>query len=147
MKRLFVLIFFLFIAIKIFSLSFFDDRDHAELAREILSAMSDEQALAQTFMLGWVGAEPSPLILNWIRQRNIGGVKIFGWNTDNTILLARTVGMLQSAALNTQFSIPLFVAGDVRSSPFRQVVVAAGEGAVAAHSAAAYIDALRGQEY
>jgi thioredoxin reductase (NADPH) len=39
-------------------------------------------------------------------------------------------------------SIPgLFAAGDVRASPFRQVVVAAAEGAIAAHSAAAYIDA------
>lgn len=36
----------------------------------------------------------------------------------------------------------LFVAGDVRATPFRQVVVAAAEGAIAAHSAAAYIDAL-----
>jgi len=37
-------------------------------------------------------------------------------------------------------SIPgLFVAGDVRSGSFRQVIVAAGEGAVAAHSAAEYI--------
>jgi len=33
----------------------------------------------------------------------------------------------------------LFVAGDVRSGSFRQVVVAAGEGAVAAHNAAEYI--------
>jgi thioredoxin reductase (NADPH) len=33
----------------------------------------------------------------------------------------------------------LFVAGDVRSSPFRQVVVAAAEGAIAAHCAAEYI--------
>jgi len=33
----------------------------------------------------------------------------------------------------------LFVAGDVRSGSFRQVVVAAGEGAVAAHCAAEYI--------
>jgi thioredoxin reductase (NADPH) len=41
----------------------------------------------------------------------------------------------------------LFAAGDVRSSPFRQVVVAAGEGAVAAHCAAAYIDGLRGEAY
>jgi thioredoxin reductase (NADPH) len=40
-------------------------------------------------------------------------------------------------------SLPgLFAAGDVRAAPFRQVVVAAGEGAVAAHSAAAYIDEL-----
>jgi thioredoxin reductase (NADPH) len=41
----------------------------------------------------------------------------------------------------------LFAAGDVRAAPFRQVVVAAGEGAVAAHSAAAYIDALKGESY
>ncbi|MDR2136381.1 MAG: FAD-dependent oxidoreductase [Treponema sp.] len=40
-------------------------------------------------------------------------------------------------------SVPgLFVAGDVRSSPFRQVVVAAAEGAIAAHCAAEYIGAL-----
>jgi thioredoxin reductase (NADPH) len=45
-------------------------------------------------------------------------------------------------------SIPgLFAAGDVRATPFRQVVVAAGEGAVAAHSAALYIDALKGETY
>jgi thioredoxin reductase (NADPH) len=45
-------------------------------------------------------------------------------------------------------SVPgLFAAGDVRSGAFRQVVVAAGEGAVAAHSAAEYIDELRGAAY
>ncbi|MDR2257831.1 MAG: thioredoxin-disulfide reductase [Treponema sp.] len=42
---------------------------------------------------------------------------------------------------NMAASVPgLFAAGDVRSSPFRQVVVAAGEGAVAAHKAAEYLD-------
>lgn len=41
----------------------------------------------------------------------------------------------------------LFAAGDVRATPFRQVVVAAGEGAVAAHSAAQYIDDLKGEAY
>jgi thioredoxin reductase (NADPH) len=45
-------------------------------------------------------------------------------------------------------SVPgLFAAGDVRSGTFRQVVVAAGEGAVAAHNAAEYIDNLRGSAY
>jgi thioredoxin reductase (NADPH) len=45
-------------------------------------------------------------------------------------------------------SVPgLFAAGDLRSGAFRQVVVAAGEGAVAAHSAAEYIDALRDTVY
>ncbi len=41
----------------------------------------------------------------------------------------------------------LFAAGDVRATPFRQVVVAAGEGAVAAHCAAQYIDEERGSAY
>jgi thioredoxin reductase (NADPH) len=45
-------------------------------------------------------------------------------------------------------SVPgLFAAGDVRSGVFRQVVVAAGEGAVAAHNAAEYIDELRSAAY
>ena len=49
---------------------------------------------------------------------------------------------------NMASSVPgLFAAGDVRSCPFRQVVVAAGEGAVAAHSAAAYLDSLKGIKY
>jgi thioredoxin reductase (NADPH) len=41
----------------------------------------------------------------------------------------------------------LFAAGDLRSGSFRQVVVAAGDGATAAHSAAEYIDELRGAAY
>lgn len=41
----------------------------------------------------------------------------------------------------------LFAAGDVRATPFRQLVVAAGEGAIAAHSASQYIDDLKGEAY
>jgi thioredoxin reductase (NADPH) len=45
-------------------------------------------------------------------------------------------------------SVPgLFAAGDVRSGTFRQVIVAAGEGAVAARNAEEYIDELRGTVY
>ena len=40
-------------------------------------------------------------------------------------------------------SLPgFFAAGDVRTTPFRQVVTAAGDGAVAAHSADHYIQNL-----
>jgi thioredoxin reductase (NADPH) len=47
-----------------------------------------------------------------------------------------------------QSSVPgLFAVGDVRATPFRQLVVAAGEGAVAAHSAGEYIDELKGNAY
>ncbi|MFW5742154.1 MAG: thioredoxin-disulfide reductase [Spirochaetota bacterium] len=41
----------------------------------------------------------------------------------------------------------LFAVGDVRATPFRQLVVAAGEGAVAAHAAAQHIEALEGNIY
>jgi len=41
----------------------------------------------------------------------------------------------------------LYTIGDVRSTPFRQVVVACGEGAISAHMAAAYIDAIKGEIY
>lgn len=45
-------------------------------------------------------------------------------------------------------SVPgLYAVGDVRNTPFRQVVVGAGEGAVASHCAAMYIDELKGQAY
>jgi len=45
-------------------------------------------------------------------------------------------------------SVPgLFAAGDVRASPFRQIVTAAGDGAIAAHYASAYIDKLKGDVY
>ncbi len=41
----------------------------------------------------------------------------------------------------------LFAAGDVRATPFRQIVTAASDGAIAAHRAAQYIDELRGAAY
>jgi thioredoxin reductase (NADPH) len=41
----------------------------------------------------------------------------------------------------------LFAVGDVRVSPFRQIVTACADGAIAAHSASAYIDELEGEAY
>ncbi|MDX9802239.1 MAG: FAD-dependent oxidoreductase, partial [Spirochaetia bacterium] len=41
----------------------------------------------------------------------------------------------------------LFVAGDIRDTPFRQIIVACGDGAIAAHSAALLIDELQGNVY
>lgn len=45
-------------------------------------------------------------------------------------------------------SIPgIFAVGDVRNTPFRQIVTAAADGAIAAHYASEYIDAQRGSLY
>ena len=105
----------------VFPVNFTDSGSPEELAAAIEQAMSDDQALAQVFMLGWVGAEPSPLIMDWIRDRGIGGVKIFGWNTEDTIRLARTVGVLQEASLKGAFGIPLLVATDQEGGWIRHV--------------------------
>jgi beta-N-acetylhexosaminidase len=113
-----LLLFFLPI---VFSLSFTDEGDPAVLAAALVEAMSDEEALAQTFMLGWVGAEPSPLIMNWIRDRHIGGIKIFGWNTEDTRRLALTVGVLQKDSIDGALQIPLFVATDQEGGWIRHV--------------------------
>jgi len=60
--------------------------------------------------------------------------------TDETGYIITDVGMATS--------VPgLFAAGDVRATPFRQVITAASDGAVAAHCAAAYIDELKGTAY
>ncbi|MDR2793891.1 MAG: glycoside hydrolase family 3 protein [Treponema sp.] len=111
----------------LFSLSFNDAGDPKKLAAAIVADMTDEQMLAQTFMLGWVGAEPSPLIMDWIKDKNLGGVKIFGWNTNDTIRLAVTVGELQKESLKGAYQIPLLVATDQEGGWIRHVKGATSE--------------------
>ena len=41
----------------------------------------------------------------------------------------------------------LYAVGDVRATPFRQIVTACGDGAIAAHSAVLHIDELKGEAY
>jgi thioredoxin reductase (NADPH) len=41
----------------------------------------------------------------------------------------------------------LFAVGDLRATPFRQLVVASADGAIAAHCAAQYIDDIKGEAY
>ena len=106
---------------QVFPLNFNDSEDPKILASELVKNMSDEDALAQTFMLGWAGTSPSPLILSWIRERRLGGVKVFGWNTENTVQLAQTIGIFQAEALKNPAQIPLFVATDQEGGWVRHV--------------------------
>jgi len=126
-KYLIIIIFTVATSIESFALSFNDSGTPSELAAKIEGAMTDEQALAQVFMLGWVGEDPSPLIMDWIRQRNIGSVKIFGWNTSDTQRLARTVGSLQAASIAGPFNIPLIIATDQEGGWIRHIKGATSE--------------------
>ncbi len=54
--------------------------------------------------------------------------------------------ILTDSTMQTSVS-GMFAAGDVRKTPFRQVVTAASDGAIAAHYASEYIDAADGRAY
>jgi beta-N-acetylhexosaminidase len=83
--------------------------------------MSDEEIVAQVFMVGWSGSAPTPQLVRWVRERNLGGVKVFGWNADNLAALADTIGTLQREAMATPHGIPLFTATDQEGGWVRHV--------------------------
>lgn len=56
-------------------------------------------------------------------------------------------GYLVTNELMSTTTPGLYAVGDVRNTPFRQVVTAASDGSIAAHAAAEYIDELKGQAY
>lgn len=93
----------------------------AALASGLVEAMSDEEALSQLLMVGYEGAYPQPELLEWIRARGIGGVKIFGWNAEDTTRLAAAIAALQEASLARGQGIPALVATDQEGGWIRHV--------------------------
>lgn len=100
---------------------FYDDVPHEQLARRIVDAMTDDELLAQTFMFGWAGQEPTDLLIGWVGERSLGSIKIFGWNTHDSIELAKSITLLQKRSQTTRFRIPLFVATDQEGGWIRHV--------------------------
>ncbi|MDR2543184.1 MAG: glycoside hydrolase family 3 protein [Treponema sp.] len=119
--KLWFLCIFLAVAAPLVSLSFFDEGSPAQLAAAIESAMTDEQALAQLIMVGWSGEEIPPALMDWIRLRNVGSVKVFGWNTGDTMRVARSIGQMQRASLASPFNIPLLIATDQEGGWIRHI--------------------------
>ena len=94
----------------------------------------------------------SVIVQNSLSEESADGVFIFTGMEPQTSFLTGglKVDLDASTCIITDqtmaSSVPgLFAAGDVRSSPFRQVITAAADGAVAAHCAAAYIDCLKSE--
>ena len=73
-----------------------------ELAETIVDRMTDEELFSQIFMFGWAGAEPDELLYQWV-QRGLGSVKVFGWNTDDIVLVAKSISSLQKSAARNRF--------------------------------------------
>ena len=111
-----------------------------------------------TVILGKTQGETgTELMENSLIEESADGVFIFTGTVPQIALVSGDNGCLKVDLDETGYvitdqymatSLPgLFAAGDVRRTPFRQVVSAAGDGAVAAHCAAAYIDSLKGEAY
>ena len=106
---------------------------HLELGRTVASingdgkkvtsvTLSDGREIAADGVFIFVGIEPNTKILEGFAELDHGFVKADG---------------------HMRTSVPgLFAAGDVRTTPFRQVVTAAGDGAIAAHAADEYIQGI-----
>lgn len=102
------------------SINFWSDYPSDVLATAITQRMTDTELLSQVLMFGWSGAEPNELLFQWV-DRGLGSVKVFGWNTDDIYLVAKSVNRLQTRAGRNRFNIPLFVATDQEGGWIRHV--------------------------
>ncbi len=102
------------------NITFWSNYNDEVLARGITERMTDAELLSQVLMFGWSGQMPGSLLQNWVSQ-GLGGVKVFGWNTDNLNSLARSVKQLQGLSQKCRFKIPLFVATDQEGGWIRHV--------------------------
>jgi beta-N-acetylhexosaminidase len=83
--------------------------------------MSDEEVLGQILMLAYPGDAPGALLFDWVENRALGGVKIFGWNAEDSTQVARSVVAIQSSALRTRLGLPLLVATDQEGGWIRHI--------------------------
>jgi beta-N-acetylhexosaminidase len=83
--------------------------------------MSDEEVIGQVLMMAYPGDAPGELIFDWIEGRALGGVKIFGWNAEDSTKVARAVAAFQSSALSARLGIPLLVATDQEGGWIRHI--------------------------
>ncbi len=93
--------------------------------KDVLTGETREEHADAVFV--FVGADPQTSMLNGVAKDEMGSIIVDDHMRTN---------------------IPgLFAAGDVRVSPFRQVVTACGDGAIAAHAASQYLDEIEGHTY
>lgn len=85
--------------------------------------MTLREAVGQMFVVSVGGTEPDYYIEKMVRERNIGGVLLFGYNMESEAQTRALVGSLQELSLATEPAVPMFVAvdqegGDVGSAPW-----------------------------
>jgi len=103
------------------ALDFWDKRPDAELAAELVAAMTPRELSSQVMMLAFPNSEPDAFILQWASSGPLGGVKFFGWNAGSPELVAQAVQTLQAASQKAKGRIPLLVATDQEGGWVRHI--------------------------
>lgn len=113
-KRFFTLLIFLLLSTISYAqeVDFYTDLPNRELATKIIDLMTDEELLGQVLMYSYEGDRVSAENLYWVRDKELGSIKIFGWNAYSLYNMVRTIKRLQEEAAKKRFKIPLIVATD-----------------------------------
>ncbi|AHH04793.1 Beta-hexosaminidase [Borrelia miyamotoi] len=111
MKKI-ICITILFINNNCFPHNFWTTKDKEKLIDKIVNQMDDKELLGQMFMISYPGDKITKFTLNFIKDKNLGGIKIFGWNAKNLQMLIKSINQAQSMSQNNRFKIPLFIATD-----------------------------------
>jgi beta-N-acetylhexosaminidase len=90
---------------------------------ETMDRLSVRDSVGQMFIVGMEGTEPDYYIEKMLRERNIGGVLLLGYNMESEEQTKTLTDSLQRLSLETEPAIPLFVAvdyegGEVQSAPW-----------------------------
>jgi beta-N-acetylhexosaminidase len=88
-----------------------EDRETKERS-EGVGRMSVRDMIGQMFMISVGGTEPDYYVNKMIRERNIGGVILFGYNMKSEAQTRALTGSLQKLSMKAEPSIPLFIAVD-----------------------------------
>lgn len=91
---------------------FYSDIPNKELAEKITNEMTNEELLGQVLMYSYLGDRVSAENLYWVRDKELGSIKIFGWNATSLYNMVRTIKRLQEEANKKRFKIPLIIATD-----------------------------------
>ncbi len=105
--------------------------------------MSLRDAVGQMFVVSMGGTEPDYYIEKMVRERNIGGVLLFGYNMESEAQVESLTASLQELAMETEPAVPMFFAvdyegGEVASAPWVSPQPAAAEVGARANPEEAY---------
>jgi len=94
--------------------------------------MSLREMVGQMFVISVGGTRPDYYVEKMVRERNIGGVILFGHNMHSEAQVRSLTGSLQELSVETEPAVPLFVAvdqegGEIASAPWVSPQPAAAE--------------------